>query len=66
MRERFDFKIATLATELEPHELAAAIGGRNGWLGIAATVLALICGGVIYRMSRMPAAPSVSVSVAAR
>ena len=39
---------------------------RNGWLAAVLAGLAAAALVLLYRMSRMPAAPSVSVSVAAR
>lgn len=55
-----------LAAELAPRRHAAEVASRNGWLAALGTlVLAAVAAGV-YRMSRMPLWPSVSVDTAAR
>jgi len=59
-------QLEELEGELQPIAAAEGIARRNGWL--AAVCAALMLGALwwSYRMSRMPAAPSVSVSTAAR
>jgi len=55
-----------LTAELAPRLHAAEVAERNAWLAaLASLVLAAIAAGV-YRMSRMPLCPSVSVDTAAR
>lgn len=65
-RESLELQLATLADERAPNEGAAAIAARNGWLAAAVVLLALVGVAMLYRMSRMPALPSVSVLVDAR
>lgn len=55
-----------LRAELAPILRARAVASRNGWLAAACCFFALMASWPAYRMSRMPAAPSVSVSTAAR
>lgn len=56
-----------LALELAPRRHAAQIASRNAWIAAGAVAAALLlAAALVYRMSRMPLWPSVSVDTAAR
>lgn len=55
-----------LRSEIEPILRARAVAIRNGWTAAALAACAFSLLWIAYRMSRMPDAPSVSVSTAAR
>lgn len=66
LAEELDAGVRLLGEELAPVSLARQMAARNGWLGAAGAALAVLFAAGLYRMSRMPAAPSVRVSTAAR
>lgn len=59
-------KLAAAAADLQPITAAERTAARLGWLEMGAAGLLLLVLIAAHRMSRMPAAPSVRVSVAAR
>ncbi|MFO1078836.1 MAG: fused MFS/spermidine synthase [Planctomycetota bacterium] len=65
-KERIAEKLALLAEEQKPLAAALAASRRNGWLALAVGVVGAAVGLLLYRMSRMPVAPSVNVLVDAR
>ncbi|MCR9247045.1 MAG: fused MFS/spermidine synthase [bacterium] len=64
--DRLTGKLSMLEQELKPQQRAEDIARRNGWVAVVVAALALGAAVMIYRMSRIPAAPSVSVLVDAR
>lgn len=66
MRSQLANQRDALGAELSPILRARGVASRNGWLVAAFCLVALLASWPAYRMSRMPAAPSVSVSTAAR
>ena len=66
VRSRLQAKLDSLRLDLEPQQRAAARATANGWLAVVASAIAVALAAALYRMSRMPAAPSVSVLVDAR
>jgi spermidine synthase len=59
-------KLVTAREDLQPILAAAAVAQDLRWLQVVVVALLLTLLGLAHRMSRMPAIPSVSVSVAAR